>query len=38
MIAKDLTKRDAQVHRCTCGSWLYAKRPCTTCARRGGIQ
>lgn len=22
---------DNSVHRCTCGTWCYANRPCTTC-------
>lgn len=22
---------DSSVHRCTCGTWCYANRPCTTC-------
>lgn len=27
-----LTRADAKVHRCSCGAWLWATNPCTTCA------
>lgn len=26
-----LTQLDRHIHRCTCGSWVYGPRLCTTC-------